>query len=472
MLSSAQPPILAIVGRPNVGKSTLFNRIVGQRVAIVHKQPGVTRDRVSGIARRAGKTFEVVDTGGISVFDHKKIGDVLAAAALRQAEIAIGMAGAIILVVDVTEGLTPLDIEIARQLRASGKKILLAVNKADNPQRDQATAEFAALGFDRVFSISAAHGHGVDELVAEATAGFPAAEPTDEQRPVRIAIVGRPNVGKSSLINHILQSDRAIVSEIPGTTRDSIDVPFTLADGDARRHYILVDTAGLRHKRKIRSSVDQFGLMRAERSIRQADLSVLVLDAAAGVTKQDKKIAGQIVQAGCGCVILVNKWDLAAAQEAASGRAGQPPRPGHRRSERPKTFRDEYLEALRRELFFLDWAPVLFASAKTGQNLDALFRLVQRVESELDRRMDTPQLNKVLPRALETYPPPFIHGKRLKIFYAFQKSSRPPTVAMFVNDARCLTPHYERFLVDRLRAAWGFEGCPLVLECRQRQRRK
>jgi GTP-binding protein len=454
--------ILAIVGRPNVGKSTLFNRIVGRRVAIVHQEPGVTRDRVAATARWGDKSFEVVDTGGIAFMDEEKGGsDELANATRHQAEIAIEMATAIIMVVDVTEGVVPLDQEIARKLRTSGKQVFLAVNKADNDRRSGNAAEFSELGFEQTFSIAAVHGIGVSELLDAATEGFSAGAAQETARPTRIAIVGRPNVGKSSLINAILKDQRTIVSEIPGTTRDSIDVPFTMHD----RPYMLVDTAGLRHRRKIATSVDQFGLMRAERSIRECDIAVLVLDAVAGVTKQDKAIAGQIAEAARGCIVLVNKWDLADEEERKE-RVRE-----SRGMKRKKTFREQYLEALRKELFFLDWAPVLFASAKTGQNLNQLFDQVAVIEKEMTRQIDTPQLNKLFMRALDAYPPPFSGGKRFKIFYAYQKASHPPTFRLFVNQASCLTPHYKRFLIDKIRAAWAFTGCPIMLECRERERR-
>jgi GTP-binding protein len=455
-------PILAIVGRPNVGKSALFNRIARRRIAIVHEESGVTRDRVSATARWGDKTFEVVDTGGIAFMDDEKTSDMLAAATRRQAEIAIEMAHALILVTDVTAGVTPLDVEIARKLRASGKPVLLAVNKVDNEMREKNVAEFTELGLEKLFPIAAVHGLGVAALLDEATEAFATSAAEEAVGPTRIAIVGRPNVGKSSLINSIFKGERTIVSEIPGTTRDSIDVPFTHQD----KPYVLIDTAGLRHRRKIQTSVDQFGLMRAERSIRECDVAVLVLDALDGVTKQDKNIAGQIFDAARGCVILVNKWDLAAEEE----RKGKGVESFGRKKK--KTFREEYLEALRRELFFLDWASVLFVSAKTGQSVNDLFGEIELIGQEMEKRIETPQLNKVLSRAVESYPPPFVHGKRFKIFYAFQKPTRPPTLTLFVNDARFLTPHYKRFLIDKIRAVWGFRGCPVRLDLRQRERRK
>jgi GTP-binding protein len=467
MTSSPQRslPILAIVGRPNVGKSALFNRIVGRRVAIVHEEAGVTRDRVSATAKWREKTFEVVDTGGIAFMDEEKSSDEMAGATRRQAEVAIEMATALILVVDVTDGVTPLDIEIARKLRTSGKKVFLAVNKVDNQMRDRNVAEFSALGIERLFPIAAVHGLGVQSLLEEATEEFAATPVGESDRPTHIAIVGRPNVGKSSLINSILEGERTIVSDIPGTTRDSIDVPFLFN----KKPYMLIDTAGLKHRRKINTSVDQFGLMRAERSIRDCDVGVLVLDAVAGVTKQDKRIAGQIFEAARGCVILVNKWDLAAEEERKS-RSMELRAAGHKSPK--KNFREKYVEALRKELFFLDWASVLFVSAKTGQGVNDLFEQIEMIQKEMVKRVETPQLNKLLIHALESYPPPFVHGKRFKIFYAFQKPSPPPTLTLFVNDVHCLTPHYERFLIDKIRAAWGFRGCPVRLNLRPRERRE
>lgn len=458
---SSTSNILAIVGRPNVGKSALFNRIVGRRISIVHEQAGVTRDRVSATARWNEKTFEVIDTGGIAFMDDEKTGDILAAATRHQAEVAIEMAGALILVVDVTAGVTPLDREIARKLRASGKPVFLAVNKVDNDSRTRGVDEFAEFGFDPLFPIAAIHGLGVEPLVAAATKDFVTISAAETAPPTRLAIVGRPNVGKSSLINSILQSDRTIVSEIPGTTRDSVDVPFTLAD----KPYVLVDTAGLRHKRKIASSVDQFGLMRAERSIRECDVAVLVLDAMDGVTKQDKQIAGQIFEANRACVVLVNKWDLAAEEEGKKKKEEE-------RGKKATSFRQEYEEALLKELFFLDWAPVMFASAKTGQNVPDLFRQVVLIEKEMGRRVDTPELNRLLSRAMQSYSPPVVSGRRFKIYYAFQKPGTPPLFTLFVNDAKCLTPHYERYLVDKIRAACGFHGCPVRFQLRQRERRR
>lgn len=458
---NSQRDILAIVGRPNVGKSALFNRIAGRRIAIVHEEAGVTRDRVSALATFGGKTFEVVDTGGIAFFDEEKSADILAQASKHQAEVAMAMATALIVVVDVTAGVTPLDLEIARKVRVSGKPVFLAVNKVDHAGRGAQVAEFSELGLPAMFPIAAIHGQGVPALLEAATAGFATGSEAEPTKALQIAIVGRPNVGKSSLINAILQSERTIVSDIPGTTRDSVDVPFRLGD----RSYVLIDTAGLRHRRKIGSSVDQFGLMRAERTIKECDVAVLVLDAVAGVTKQDQKIAGLIGAARRACVILVNKWDLAAEMDAKLTKRKAT-------GQRQQNFREDYVAALRRELFFLDWAAVTFVSAKTGNGVTELFTSVNVIECELRKRAETPELNRVLMRALDSYPPPFVRGRRFKIFYAFQKPTKTPMFTLFCNDVTCLTPHYERFLADKIRARWGFAGCPIGFELRPREQKK
>lgn len=454
-------PALAIVGRPNVGKSTLFNRIVGRPLAITHEEPGVTRDRVSALAHWQDKPFEVVDTGGIAFLDEEQTRDSIAAAMVRQAEIAMEQATVIVMVVDVTDGVTPLDQDLARRLRTWGKPVFLAINKVDSARREAAVAEFAVLGFDPVYPISAAHGTGVAALLEAATADFPTRSAPVSAPALRLAIVGKPNAGKSSLINTMLQSERTIVSEVPGTTRDSVEVPFTWQG----RPYVLVDTAGLRHRRKIRSSVEQFSLMRAERSIRDCDVAILVLDAEAGVTKQDKRIGGLIAEAQRSCVIVVNKWDLATGM-----RASEPPGRATR-ARRARSFQDEYQDAVRRELFFLDWAPILFASAKTGERVTELFDHVARIEQARQQRVETPRLNQVLAQALESYPPPVVGGRRFKIYYAFQKPGFPPTFVLFVNRTDALTARYERYLVGQLRRTWEFVGCPLVLECRARARR-
>ena len=453
-------PVLAIVGRPNVGKSALFNCIAKRRIAIVHEEAGVTRDRVSARAEWGDKTFEVVDTGGIAFMDDERTGDVLAVAAKAQAEVAIEMASALVMVVDVQAGVAPLDWEIAKKLRTSGKPVFLAVNKVDNNQRARNVNEFAELGFEPLFPIAAIHGLGMEALLDAATEKFSAGKADEPVKPTSIAIVGRPNVGKSSLINAILERERTIVSNIPGTTRDSVDVPVTI-DG---QQYVLVDTAGLRHRSKIATSVDQFSLMRAERSIRECDVAVLVLDALDGVTRQDQKIGGLIAESARGCLILVNKWDLAAEQDAKSQALVA-------RHAKKKTFRDEYLAALRKELFFLDWAAVLFVSAKTRLGVNELFNAINVINKEMQTRAETPQLNRLLTRAVDAYSPPVIGGQRFKIFYAFQKPERPPRFTLFVNDIKLLTPHYRRYLVDKIRAGWGFTGCPILIELRARERK-
>jgi GTP-binding protein len=317
--------LLAIVGRPNVGKSALFNRIAGRRIAIVHDQPGVTRDRISAEAQWRGRTFTLVDTGGIGLAAGEKAPEAIVDAALDQARLAIDAAQVIILVTNVQEGLVPLDREVAALLRASAKPVLVAANKADNAAADSGLVEFSELGFARLYAVSAIHGRGVAALLDAAlpqlpqSAGAEAADPTAQAiRAIKLAIVGRPNVGKSSLINALTQSERVIVSPVPGTTRDAVDVPFTVGSGTAAEHYVLIDTAGLRKTRRIADSVEFFSVKRAEQSVARCDLAVLVLDAEAGIVEQDKKIADRIVAAHKGCVVVVNKWDLFQAKVTAA----------------------------------------------------------------------------------------------------------------------------------------------------------
>jgi GTP-binding protein len=429
--------IIAIVGRPNVGKSALFNRIAGRRIAIVHEQAGVTRDRVSARTKFSDKTLEIIDTGGIGLVKGEKSASEIEAAVARQTEIAIQTARVILFVVDVTAGVAPLDLEVAQKLRASGKPVLLVVNKVDNAAREPEVAAFSELGFEKMFAISAVHGHGVTKLLEEAAQFLEIFPEKPPKILTKIAIVGRPNVGKSSLINKILREERVIVSEIPGTTRDSVDIEL--------ENCVLIDTAGMRHERKIRTSVDKFGLMRAEKAVERCDLAVLVLDARDGVTEQDKKIAGKIADAGKGCIICVNKWDLAAEELAKA----------------PKKFRREYEQAVRAHLFFVDFAPILFASAKTGEAVNEIFRAVERVERAAQRQIATAQLNRAVQQAVSQHPPPMVGGRRLKIFYVVQTGTRPPQFLFFVNDKKLVTADFEKFLSAKIRRAEAYEGWPM-----------
>ena len=439
---------IALVGRPNVGKSALFNRLLGRRLAIVHEQWGVTRDRLCGEAEWDGQRFEVIDTGGIGVMDRAAASDEIAEGARRQVDLAIEEAGAVIQVADARAGVHPLDVEVARLLRRSGRSVFVAVNKCDDPSLDDEAAAFAELGFPW-FAVSALQRRGLDELIGAAIGVLPSPEPNPTAvHPIRVAVVGRPNAGKSSFINRLLGSDRVIVSEIPGTTRDSVAVPFTIGAGAQARQYVLVDTAGMRPRAKVRDSVEHFSLARVEQAIREADVAVHVLDAAEGPTRQDRHIAGLLRDLAPGAVLLVNKWDLATATTPRA-----------------------YAEALRRELPFLNYVPIVFASARTGRNVRETIEVIDRVAAQVSAKLSTGLLNRVLHRTVERIQPPAVQGRRLKLYYAAQTGTRPVRIRLFVNDPRVRTPAYEQYLTRELRAAFGLEGAPVRLEFRSSERR-
>jgi GTP-binding protein len=470
--------LIAIVGRPNVGKSALFNRIVGRRIAIVHDQPGVTRDRVSAEAEWHGRRFTLVDTGGIGLVQGEKADDVIVKAALSQVELAIEAADLIILVVNVQEGLTPLDLEAAQRLRRSGKRVLVAVNKVDTDKAESGATEFAELGFDRMFSVSAIHGEGIEPLMNAATAELgtdgPATPSADEvaepsslatrhPSPLKLAIVGRPNVGKSSIINALTKSERVIVSPVPGTTRDSVDVPFEIETDGVRESYLLIDTAGMRKARRVGDSIEFFSVKRAEDSIARCDIAVLVLDAEAGITEQDKKVADKIVEERKACIVVVNKWDL---MDAAVRKAREEEIERRRKKQRgPKimTTLAEFGSWVQEHLFFLDYAPVIFTSAKSGFHLDRLLEAVRYVAAQLQQKIPTAILNRTLQDAVERRQPVSSHGHRLKFFYATQVKTAPPTFLLFVNREDLFSNQYKKYLGDQIRAAFGYEGCPLIL---------
>jgi len=341
--------IVAIVGRPNVGKSALFNRLVQRRVSIVHEEEGVTRDRVACEANWNGTRFELIDTGGLGHFDKEVSDDQIVAGTEAQAEIAIADASFIIFVVDLAAGLAPLDEEVARILHRSGRTVVIAANKADNPGRDANAYEFDLLGFP-VFPVSALHNRGVNALMEELVPQLPHEENPTEKKPLRVAVVGRPNAGKSSYINRLLRDERVIVSDIPGTTRDSIEIPFMIGKGETARHYQLIDTAGVQRETRSKSAVDWFSNLRTDKSIERADVVVLMLDAETGPTTRDKKVAAKVIDAQKGCLMLVNKWDLAEAADQ-------------------KITQTQYLPALRNNLPFMGFAPILFVSAKSGYNI-------------------------------------------------------------------------------------------------------
>ncbi len=452
----APPRAVAIVGRPNVGKSALFNRLAGRRIAIVHDEPGVTRDRIATEARWDDQVFSLIDTGGLGLLSRARADDELAAAIERQVEAAIEEAAVVVMVVDVRTGPAPLDEEVADRLRRSGRPVVLAANKADRSADDAGAFEFERFGFP-VIPVSAAHGRGMDELMEEVLARLSPASIAEDNLPaLRIGIFGRPNAGKSSFINRLVGRERLVVSSIPGTTRDCVEVPLEVEGAAGRRRYLLVDTAGLRASGRLESAVERFSLARVESAMRRVDVAVLLFDGQVGPTRQDQRIARMILDEHRGCVLAVNKWDLAAG--------GLGPAAERRR-------RAEYRAALRREFPFLDFAPLLFVSARTGSGMDEAPRSFELVARNVSARLPTGLLNRLLREAFERQSPPSIRGRRLKLLYATQTGERPLRVRLFVNDPDLLTPAYANYLEGRLRAALGLEGAPLVFQAESRPRR-
>ena len=440
MSASFSQRIVAIVGRPNVGKSAMFNRIVGKRVSIVHEQAGVTRDRVSREAVWNNQSFELIDTGGLGFIDREGTVDQIEHNLREQALAAIEDASVIIFAVDITAGLTPLDQEVARLLHNANRTILLAANKADTEAVDKLADDFLSLGFP-VFPVAALHNRGFDALLDEALKHLPEEEPIEKKAALKIAVVGKPNAGKSSFINRLIQSKRLIVSDVPGTTRDSVEIPFTLGAGASSRHYVLIDTAGLRQIRREHTAVELFSIMRSKSAIEAADVVVLMMDAEVGPTEQDKKIAALINENQKGCVIVVNKWDL------AEGRVKQ----------------EDYLRALRRTMAFMDFAPVLFISAETGLNVKKCLRTIDQVAANIDMTITTGMLNRVLQKATKRVAAPSVGSKRFKMYYATQIGTRPVRINIFANEPRVLPPPYRLYLLNQIRAAYGLEGAPVVL---------
>lgn len=482
------PNLIAIVGRPNVGKSALFNRIVGRRIAIVHDQPGVTRDRITAEAEWHGRPFTLVDTGGIGLLRREKAGDVIIKAAMEQVDLAVEAANVIILVVNVQEGIVPLDREVTEKLRRSGKPVLVAVNKVDTSRAEKGLDEFSQLGFENMFPVSAIHGEGIENLMDTAVAALPPVlstecrvasdvEPaaddgdgssagTRHPSPLKLAIVGRPNVGKSSIINALTHSARVIVSPVPGTTRDSIDVPFEVETDGVRQKYTLIDTAGMRKARRVDDSVEFFSVQRAVDSIARSDITVLVLDAEMGITEQDKKIADKIVEARRACLVVVNKWDLVAESVRQVREEVIEKRNKKIRSEGQAKIIStlgEFGTWVQEKLFFLDYAPVLFTSATSGFNLDRLLEAVRYVAAQLQQKIPTAILNRTLRDAVERRQPVSEAGHRLKFFYATQVRQAPPTFLLFVNRDELFSEQYKKYLGDQMRQAFGYEGCPIVL---------
>jgi len=441
-----------LVGRPNVGKSALFNRLAGRRISIVHDQPGVTRDRIEAICNLGAAPFGIIDTGGIGAAPDPDFAE----ATHRAADDALEDADAVLFVVDGKDGLLPLDTELAAKLRRASRPVVLVVNKLDNPKHDDLEGEFLQLGFDRVVGVSAVHGRGTDDLLAAITDAFgrggEESAPPENALPPRIVIIGRPNVGKSSLTNALLGSQRAIVSDIAGTTRDALEVPCELGG----HPYLLLDTAGIRHRSKHSTSVEVFSVMRSEEAIRMADVCVLVIDAQSGVTEQDKRIAGLVQKARKAVVVAVNKADLLPAE--AKKRDGL----------------KEQLEMWQSQLFFLPYAPMVLLSAKTGDNIKRLGTTLEKVRQHATRRLGTGELNRVIREAMTLHPPPMKGTRRLKVFYATQleetnpRPFAPVKFLFFVNAPGLLTPTYETYLAAQLRRVREYPGLPLILELRAR----
>ena len=435
-------PLVALVGRPNVGKSTLFNRLIGRRVAIVEDTPGVTRDRIYGDAEWLQYAFTLIDTGGIEPASEDRI----AVQMRRQAEIAVATADVIVFLVDGREGMTEADAEVAALLRRSRKPIVLAVNKVDAQKFEESAYEFYALGLGDPITISATQGLGLGDLLDAVVQDFPAAQEEEEQHRIRIAVAGKPNVGKSSLINALLGEERVIVSDVPGTTRDAIDTPFARGE----RLYTLVDTAGVRRKRSIEDeSVERYSVIRSLAAVRRADVVLLVCDASEGLSEQDVRIAGYAHEEGKPSVLLMNKWDLV---------------------EKDTHTIERYKKDALRDLAFMSYVPMLFLSARTGQRVDRVLDLADAVYEQSCRRVPTGTLNDVVGEAVMANEPPSDKGRRLRIYYATQAAVQPPTFVIFVNDEALAHSSYRRYLENYLRKSFGLDGTPIRLFFRNRKR--
>jgi GTPase len=456
-------PTVAIVGRPNVGKSRLFNRLAGRRIAIVHDQAGVTRDVNSTVVKNH---YTLLDTGGIGLvvdMDHEK----LIAAAEAQVWLAVQAAELICLVVDGREGLTPLDETIAGRLRQSGKPVILVVNKVDHPGMEECTIEFAPLGFEAGIAVSAEHGHNSESLeeAIEAAIG-PAPEAGDkaeEAHRVHIAFVGRPNVGKSSLCNSLLEDERLVVSEVPGTTRDSVmlDLDFSGKDGKALP-FRLVDTAGLRHRKRVSHSIEYFSTVRTHHAIERADIVFLVIDAESGVTRQDKALAGEIIDAGKSVALIVNKWDIAIDRFRASQPDGY---------ENMDGFRKAYAQSAMEEIFFLPDSPVLFVSALRGFAMDRVLKVARALWETGGRILPTPKLNALVHGMIEQRQPRYIDNKRFKAYYTVQTGNRPFVFRIFCNRATKLDDNYRRYLQNGFIRHFKLQGCPVRFELKGKEKR-
>ena len=433
-------PLVAIVGRPNVGKSTLFNKLIGRRLSIVEDTPGVTRDRIYADAEWLTHSFTLIDTGGIEPASE----DIIAVQMRRQAELAIETADVIIFLVDGREGMTAADEEVAAMLRRSNKPVVLAVNKLDAPKFNDAIYEFYALGLGDPIIISAGQGLGLGDMLDEVCAHFPAEAAEEGEHPLNIAVVGKPNVGKSSLVNAILGEERCIVSNIPGTTRDAVDTFFTV-DGAP---YVLVDTAGIRRKRAVEDeTIERYSVIRSLAAVRRADVVLIVVDAEQGLSEQDVKIAGYVHEEGKPSVLVVNKWDLI---------------------EKDTNTMNKFKKDMQVDLAFMDYVPFLFISARTGQRVNRLLGAARESYDQSVRRITTGTLNDIVNEAVSMTEPPAMSGKRLKIYYATEVSVQPPTFVIFVNDEALVHFSYKRYMENYFRKTFGFAGTPIKIIFRNR----
>lgn len=434
-------PAVAIVGRPNIGKSTIFNRLAGERIAIVEDIPGVTRDRIYAESEWLGHHFSVIDTGGITTENEPLMEQVR-----NQAEIAIDEADVIIFMTSVREGVTDLDEEVAKILYQSKKPVVLAVNKVDNPELRNDIYEFYSLGFGEPLPISGSHGLGLGDLLDEVIKHFPEKKENEEEDEIiRFCLVGRPNVGKSSIVNAIIGEERVIVSDIAGTTRDAVDTSFIDSEG---REYEIIDTAGIRKRGKVYESTEKYSVLRSLRAIERSDVVLCVLNAEEGIREQDKRVVGYAMEAGKGLILLVNKWDLLEKDE--------------------KTMAN-FEKDIRREFPFIDYAPVLFVSAVTRQRLSKLPDMIEQVSLNHKLRIQSSLLNEVIVDAVAMNPTPSDKGRRLRIYYATQVATKPPTFVLFVNDPELMHFSYLRYLENRIRDIFTFEGTPIRLICRARK---
>lgn len=433
-------PVVAVVGRPNVGKSTIFNRIAGDRISIVEDTPGITRDRIYTRAEWLTNEFRLIDTGGIDMGDEPFMSQIV-----QQAEIAIDEADVIVFMVSAREGLTEADERVAKMLYRSKKPVVLAANKVDNIEQRSEIYEFYALGFGDPYPISGAHGTGLGDLLDQVVANFPDVEAPEEDDAVRFSFIGRPNVGKSSLVNAMLGEERVIVSDISGTTRDAIDTRFTSEDGD---EFVMVDTAGIRKRGKVYESTEKYSVMRAMRAIDDSNVVLVVLNAEEGIREQDKHVAGYAHEAGRAVIIVVNKWDTL---------------------EKDNHTMTDFENQIRQEFQYLSYAPIVFVSALTKQRLNKLPALIKQVNDNHRKRIQSAMLNEVISDALALNPTSTVNGKRLRVYYATQVAIQPPTFVVFVNNPELMHFSYERFLENQIRKSFDFTGTPIHLIKRARK---